>query len=126
MRRKAKRSQWRTDLLIFASIRLNSYEDCQLRFDRSNDRPTDRMSAILNTLRSIFFPPAPTSEQTMAAAARIESIISKAGSIAVFSKSYCPYCTTAKGILSSYSGIKPRLQVGDGYRHSMRIDPVQS
>jgi glutaredoxin len=29
----------------------------------------------------------------------------------VFSKSYCPYCTRAKGILSSYSAIKPRLQV---------------
>ena len=47
----------------------------------------------------------------MAAAARIESIISKAGSNAVYSKSYCPYCTKAKGILSSYSGIKSRLQV---------------
>ncbi|CAD6568495.1 MAG: glutaredoxin [Cyphobasidiales sp. Tagirdzhanova-0007] len=47
----------------------------------------------------------------MAAASKIEAIIGKAGGIAIFSKTDCPYCSRAKGILSAYSGMKPRLQV---------------
>lgn len=89
------------------------------------------MFATLGKLLQSFLPQPISQEQAAMAASRIESVISKAGTIAVFSKSYCPYiiltsfhiststnnsdcvryCTRAKGILSGYKGVKPRMQI---------------
>lgn len=67
---------------------------------------------MFSFLKSWFPSIGPVSqEEAMVAAARIDGLLSKAGTIAVFSKSYCPYCTRAKNILSSYKAVKPRLQV---------------
>ena len=48
------------------------------------------MLASLQKIIQSFLPQSATAEQTMAAATKIEAMISKAGGITVFSKSYCP------------------------------------
>ena len=85
------------------------------------------LAGIQKIIQSLLPQPV-TAEQSMAAASKIEAIIGKAGGIAIFSKTDCPYvcwshrsfrpdllchsyCSRAKGILSAYSGMKPRLQV---------------
>ncbi|TNY18985.1 glutaredoxin [Rhodotorula diobovata] len=67
------------------------------------------MSSLFRYARS-FFTSAPVSqEQKQVAKDTVESLIS-ASPVAVFSKSFCPYCTEAKSILSSL-GQGPRMKV---------------
>ncbi|BGP53020.1 hypothetical protein JCM8202_004104 [Rhodotorula sphaerocarpa] len=69
-----------------------------------------------------FFTSAPVSqEQAQAARDTAEGLIRSP--IAVFSKSYCPYCTEAKSILSSL-GQTPRMKVLELDREALG-GPVQ-
>ncbi|TKA54615.1 hypothetical protein B0A53_03022 [Rhodotorula sp. CCFEE 5036] len=66
------------------------------------------LSSLTRYARS-FFTSAPISqEQAQAAKDTVESLIGSP--IAVFSKSYCPYCTEAKSILGSH-GVASRMKV---------------
>ncbi|POY71972.1 dithiol glutaredoxin [Rhodotorula taiwanensis] len=66
------------------------------------------LSALTRYARS-FFTSAPVSqEQALAAKETVESLVRSP--VAVFSKSYCPYCTEAKTILSQL-GQTPRMKV---------------
>ncbi|GAA5913947.1 hypothetical protein JCM8208_007008 [Rhodotorula glutinis] len=71
------------------------------------------MSSLFGSLRSYarsFFTSAPvSSEHKQLAKDKVEALI--AGSpVAVFSKTYCPFCTEAKSILSQL-GQGPRMKV---------------
>ncbi|GAA5955892.1 hypothetical protein JCM8115_004356 [Rhodotorula mucilaginosa] len=66
------------------------------------------LSSLTRYARS-FFTSAPVSqEQAQAARDTVESLVGSP--IAVFSKSYCPYCTEAKSILGSH-GVASRMKV---------------
>ncbi|KAM0755736.1 hypothetical protein T439DRAFT_320450 [Meredithblackwellia eburnea MCA 4105] len=55
---------------------------------------------LFDFVKSIFFTSLPVSpEQTKAATTLVEEMISS-NQVAVFSKSYCPYCSQAKAILN--------------------------
>jgi len=70
----------------------------------SNHFRTGEMSSIFSTVKAIFqayvMPPALNPEQLAQAKSRAEAFISQ-NRIAIFSKSYCPYCTSAKRLLDS-------------------------
>ncbi|GAA94387.1 uncharacterized protein L969DRAFT_89943 [Mixia osmundae IAM 14324] len=57
------------------------------------------MSHIVTAVKRFFVAPSATPEEMAAIAKRVDSMIESAP-IAVFSKSYCPYCVKAKKILS--------------------------
>ncbi|GAA5980295.1 hypothetical protein JCM11641_005533 [Rhodosporidiobolus odoratus] len=64
--------------------------------------------SFLSTIRRAFFSTAPTQEQAELAKQSVESLIKSP--VAVFSKSYCPYCTEAKSVLQEL-GQEGRMQV---------------
>ncbi|BGP12788.1 hypothetical protein JCM10213_007302 [Rhodosporidiobolus nylandii] len=67
------------------------------------------MSWIFNAVRRTFSSSAPLStEHTALAKEAVEDLIKSP--VAVFSKSYCPFCTEAKGILAEL-GQKERMKV---------------
>ncbi|GAA5980211.1 hypothetical protein JCM10908_001576 [Rhodotorula pacifica] len=67
------------------------------------------MLGALSRYARSFFSSAPISqEQAQAAKDTVEGLVRSP--IAVFSKSYCPYCTEAKSILGSL-GAGPRMKV---------------
>ncbi|GAA5870186.1 hypothetical protein JCM3774_002615 [Rhodotorula dairenensis] len=67
------------------------------------------MIGALSRYARSFFSSAPVSqEQTQAAKDTVEALVRSP--IAVFSKSYCPYCTEAKGILGDL-GAGSRMKV---------------
>nr|POE56453.1 glutaredoxin [Quercus suber] len=72
---------------------------------------------ITNFLRHIFSGARPTSPAAMSAAKTKAQAIIDDNAVAVFSKSYCPYCTSTKRLLSEM-GVKPYIieldQVDDG------------
>ena len=45
------------------------------------------------------------------AAAKIETLLKRAGGVVMFSKSYCPYCNQAKAILNAYPIVTKRIKV---------------
>ncbi|BGP28843.1 hypothetical protein JCM10296v2_000579 [Rhodotorula toruloides] len=64
--------------------------------------------AVRSYARSFFSTPAISQEQVALAKETVESLIQSP--VVVFSKSYCPYCTEAKNILSSL-GQSSRMKV---------------
>ncbi|KWU45447.1 hypothetical protein RHOSPDRAFT_33068 [Rhodotorula sp. JG-1b] len=66
------------------------------------------LSSLTRYARSLFTSAPISQEQAQAAKETVESLVGSP--IAVFSKSYCPYCTEAKSILGSH-GVASRMKV---------------
>ncbi|GAA5832237.1 hypothetical protein JCM11251_004288 [Rhodosporidiobolus azoricus] len=67
------------------------------------------MSFIVNSIRRAFSSSS-SPENVAKAKETVETMIQSPNAIAVFSKSYCPYCTEAKHILKG-AGQEGRMQV---------------